>query len=56
MKLPIRRLIFDSANQEDIREKSIALGMRTLRDEGLNKVKKGVTTLHELSRVTVQEY
>jgi type IV pilus assembly protein PilB len=56
MKLPIRRLVFDSANQEDIREKAIALSMRTLREEGLNKVKRGITTLHELSRVTVQEY
>lgn len=56
MRQPIRRLIFDNANQEDIRDRALALGMRTLREEGLNKVKSGVTTLHEIQRITVQEY
>jgi type II secretory ATPase GspE/PulE/Tfp pilus assembly ATPase PilB-like protein len=56
MRQPIRRLVFDGANQEDIREKAVQLGMRTLREEGLNKVKKGITTLQELRRITVQEF
>jgi len=56
MKQPIRRLVFDNANQEDIREKAMKLGMRSLREEGINKVKNGVTTIQELDRITVQEY
>ena len=56
MRQPIRRLVFDNANQEDIRDKAFALGMRSLREEGFNKVKRGVTTLQEIQRITVQEY
>ena len=56
MRQPVRRLVFDNANQEDIRDLAIKLGMRSLREEGLNKVKRGVTTLHEIQRITVQDY
>ena len=56
MRQPIRRLVFDSANIEDIRERALALGMRTLRDAGITKVLKGSTTIQEIQRVTVQEY
>ena len=55
MRQPIRRLVFDNANQEDIRDKAHALGMRSLREEGFNKVKRGITTLQEIQRITVQE-
>ena len=56
MRQPIRRLVFDNANQEDIRDKATKLGMRSLRDAGLNKVKTGITTLLEIQRITVQEF
>jgi type II secretory ATPase GspE/PulE/Tfp pilus assembly ATPase PilB-like protein len=56
MRQPIRRLVFDNANLEDVREKSLALGMRTLRECGIEKVKRGVTTLSEVMRITVQEF
>lgn len=56
MKQPIRRLVFDNKNQEDIRELAMKLGMRSLREEGINKVRKGVTTLSEIQRITVQEF
>ncbi|HEY3294698.1 MAG TPA: ATPase, T2SS/T4P/T4SS family [bacterium] len=56
MKQNIRRLVFDNANQEDIREAAIANGMRPLRDAAFRKIFRGVTTAHELLRVTVQEY
>jgi len=56
MRQPIRRLVFDHANQEDIRERALKLGMRNLREEGLNKVKNGITTIQEVERITVQEY
>jgi len=52
----IRRLIFDSANLEDIREKAIELGMTTLRESGLQKIFNGVTSAHEVQRITVQDF
>jgi type IV pilus assembly protein PilB len=40
------------AHSVDIRRKSIALGMRTLRESGLDKVRRGMTTIEEVLRVT----
>ena len=56
IRQPIRRLIYDNANLEDIREKAIELGMNTLRESGLKKVFDGVTTPHEVQRITVQDF
>ncbi len=56
MKQPIRRLVLDNANLEDIRDKALNLGMRTLRECGIAKVRRGVTTLQEIQRITVQEF
>jgi type IV pilus assembly protein PilB len=56
MKQNIRRLVFDNANQEDIRSMAVANGMIAMRDGAFRKIFKGVTTTHELLRVTVQEY
>jgi type II secretory ATPase GspE/PulE/Tfp pilus assembly ATPase PilB-like protein len=52
----IRRLIFDNANLEDIREKAIELGMISLRESGLRKVFEGVTTPNEVQRITIQDF
>jgi type II secretory ATPase GspE/PulE/Tfp pilus assembly ATPase PilB-like protein len=56
MRQNVRRLVFDNANQEDVRELALANGMRPLRDAAFRKIFRGVTTSHELLRVTVQEY
>ncbi len=56
MKGPIRKLVFDNANQEEIREEAISRGMVTLREAALRKIDAGVTTIREVLRVTVQEY
>jgi type II secretory ATPase GspE/PulE/Tfp pilus assembly ATPase PilB-like protein len=56
MKQNIRRLVYDNANQEDIRVAALSNGMAPLRDAAFRKIFKGVTTTHELLRVTVQEY
>ncbi len=56
IKGPIRRLIFDNANQEEIRDEAIKRGMISLREAALRKIAAGVTTLREVLRVTVQEY
>lgn len=56
IKGPIRKLIFDNANQEEIREAALERGMVTLREAALRKIAAGITTVREVLRVTVQEY
>ena len=55
VRQPIRRLIFDSANEEIIKEKAYDLGMVSLRKAGINKVMQGVTTIDEVLRSTVED-
>ena len=52
----IRPLIIAHASASEIRQRSIAVhGMKTLREDGWNKVLAGVTTLDEILRVTEEE-
>jgi general secretion pathway protein E len=51
----IRELIMQRATVKEIKDKAIALGMRTLREDGIEKVKRGVTTIDEVLRVTQVE-
>lgn len=48
----IRGLVVSKANSDVIRDKAIALGMRTMMEDGIKKVFKGMTTLDEIIRVT----
>jgi len=52
---PIRELILAHASSQQIKQKAISLGMRTLRYDGLRKVLMGITSLTEVVRVTQQE-
>jgi len=52
---PIRELILSRASSQQIKQKAIAQGMRTLRQDGLQKVIAGITTMTEVVRVTQQE-
>lgn len=56
VKGPIRKMIFDNANQEEIREEAVKRGMVSLREAALRKIAAGQTTVREVLRVTVQEY
>jgi general secretion pathway protein E len=51
----IRELIMRHATVKEIKDKAISLGMRTLREDGIEKVRKGVTTVDEVLRVTQVE-
>lgn len=51
----IRDLILTRASSQDIKQKAISLGMRTLRQHGLQKTLMGLTTFAEVVRVTQQE-
>lgn len=48
----IERLVMERANAGRIREVAIGQGMVTLREDGLAKVKAGVTSISEVIRVT----
>lgn len=52
---PIRELILNRASSQQIKQKAISQGMRTLRHAGLQKVFSGITTFTEVVRVTQQE-
>ena len=51
----IRDLVMRRATVKEIKDKAISLGMRTLREDGIQKVKDGVTTVDEVLRVTQVE-
>ncbi|MBI4336062.1 MAG: type II secretion system ATPase GspE [Candidatus Omnitrophica bacterium] len=51
----IRELITEKASSSAVRQEAIKNGMGTLRDNGLAKVQKGVTTLEEVLRATQEE-
>ncbi len=49
---PLRNLILSKAPAVSLRAKALELGMRTLREDGLEKVFDGITTLEEVARET----
>jgi type II secretory ATPase GspE/PulE/Tfp pilus assembly ATPase PilB-like protein len=51
----LRPLIMNRAPASTVAARAIELGMRTLRQDGWNKVKRGETTLEEVLRVTQME-
>src|ERR1700676_4711413 len=48
---PIRTVIRTSGNTDQIREISRSNGMRTMQDDAMDKLRSGMTTLEEISRV-----
>lgn len=52
---PLRELILKRSSSEQIKKAAVALGMRTLRQDGWTKIAMGITTPAEVLRVTQQE-
>jgi type IV pilus assembly protein PilB len=50
----LKDLITKEATTQEIKEQARKEGMKTLREVGLMKVKQGLTTIEEVSRVTIQ--
>ncbi len=48
----IKELIMAKANASEIKNEAVKLGMRTLREDGLEKIRSGLTTVDEVMRVT----
>jgi type IV pilus assembly protein PilB len=51
----IREMILAGANTAEIKRESMRLGVKTMRQSALTKLKEGVTTLEEVLRVTVAD-
>ena len=49
----IQRMIYDNAGTSKLRDKARALGMRTMREDGIRKVTSGQTTIEEVVSITV---
>jgi type IV pilus assembly protein PilB len=49
---PIERLVMERSSAGRIREAALKQGMTTLRQDGIRKIKAGITTLAEVLRVT----
>jgi len=52
----IRGLIYQKASAAQIRKRARELGMRTLREDGIQKALAGTTTLEEVYRITVDDF
>ena len=48
----IREMTIERDSADAIRHKAVEQGMRLLRDDGLEKVRLGITSIQEVSRVT----
>src|SRR5882724_1621299 len=55
MSEALRPLIIERASSAAIKHLAITHGMRTLRDDGWEKVKQGITTVEEVARVTQED-
>jgi type IV pilus assembly protein PilB len=55
MTRELRKLVYDNANEDDIRQAAIDNGMITLREAGLARVLDGTTSVEEVLRSTVEE-
>ena len=51
----IRELVMRGANSAEIRRESMRLGIKTLRQAGLTKLREGITSLEEVLRVTIAD-
>ena len=55
MNEEIRELVLHRSSADQIKKKALELGMRTLRMDGWEKVKRGLTTIDEVIRVTEED-
>ena len=55
MTRELRKLVFDNANEDEIRQAAIKNGMVTLREAGNERVLDGTTSVEEVLRSTVED-
>ena len=55
MKEEVKELILSRASASEIKKEAIRLGMKTLRQSGIYKIKDGMTTIEEIVRTTMED-
>jgi type IV pilus assembly protein PilB len=55
MKEEVKELILSRASTSEIKKEAMRLGMKTLRQSGIVKIKEGVTTVEEVLRSTIED-
>jgi len=55
MREEIKELILNGANTSEIKRESMRIGIKTMRQSGLTKLKEGVTSFEEVLRITVSD-
>lgn len=55
MKLPIRKVVFDGGNEDDLRIEAKKIGMISLREAGIRKMIAGSVSAEEIARKTIEE-
>ncbi len=48
----IKEMVLEGASADELKKTAMRMGMKTLRQSGLSKVKEGTTSLEEVMRVT----
>ena len=55
MKEEVKELVLSRASNSEIKKEAIRLGMKTLRQSGVTKIKDGLTTIEEVLRSTIED-
>jgi len=55
MKEEIKELILSRSSTSEIKKEAVRLGMKTLRQSGIHKVRTGATTIDEVLRATMED-
>ena len=55
LKEEIKELILSRASTSEIKKEAVRLGMKTLRQSGIHKVRTGATTIDEVLRATMED-
>jgi type IV pilus assembly protein PilB len=55
MKEELKELILARASASEIKKEAIRLGMKTLRQSGIHKIRAGITTIEEVLRSTIDD-
>ncbi|MBN1872504.1 MAG: type II secretion system ATPase GspE [Candidatus Omnitrophica bacterium] len=55
MNEDLRTMTIGKASSEEIRKKAVSQGMAVLKDDGIRKIREGITTVEEVLRVTQEE-
>ena len=55
MREEVRELVLSRASNSEVKKEAIRLGMKTLRQSGVMKIKEGVTTIEEVLRSTIED-